>query len=441
MIASATLLLFLAGLFFCLITGYSLVYALLFGLLCFILYARYQKISFGEIFQLLLIGLKKSSNILMIFVLISFLTALWRACGTIPFIVYYGLKIINPKFFIMSVFLLCSFVSFLMGTAFGTASTVGVICMIIATINHIHPVITAGAVLSGIFFGDRCSPMSSSASLVAALTETNLYINIKHMFLTSVLPFAATCLIYFLLGNGVSVTGSADFITGEFPKLFRLDWFVVLPAAVILILCCFRMEVKKVMAVSAALSFLFCVFVQGIPASETIRYMITGFSPASDSPLVPLIRGGGLLSMVQVGLIVSISSSYLGLLDRTGLLTNLQKAIACLSSKLGIFPSACAASLITSAFSCNQTLATMLTYELCRKNYTSNLTLALDLEDSVILLAALIPWSIAASAPLAMIEAGTESIFFAFYLVLVPLCRMVFKGRRMDGLGRPCTEG
>lgn len=430
MVATLTLLLFLAGLILCLATGYSLVYALIFGLLCFITYARYQKISFREIFHLLLVGLKKSSNILMIFVLIGFLTALWRACGTIPFIVYHGLKIINPQFFIMSVFILCSFVSFLMGTAFGTASTVGVICMIIANINNIYPVITAGAVISGIFFGDRCSPMSSSASLVATLTETNLYNNIKNMFMTCIIPFALTCLIYHLLSRDISAANAAADLIEEFPKLFNLDWYVILPAAAILILCCFRLDVKLVMAISAVLSFALCLFTQNLSVSETFTYMFAGFVSTADSSLAPLLKGGGLSSMINVGLIVSISSSYLGLLDRTGLLLNLQKAIGSLSAKFGVFPAACGASVITSAFSCNQTLATMLTYELCRKNYDSAKQLALDLEDSVILLAGLIPWSIAGSAPLAMIGSGTESLLFAFYLMLVPLCR-ILAGKRM----------
>lgn len=436
MISILTLLLFLAGLAICLLTGYSLVYALLFGLVCFISYARYQKISFKEIFSLLLVGLKKSSNILKIFVLIGFLTALWRACGTIPFIVYHGLKIINPQFFIVSVFILCSFVSFLMGTAFGTASTVGVICMIIARINDIQPVITAGAVISGIFFGDRCSPMSSSASLVATLTETNLYTNIKNMFMTSLLPFAATCLLYQLLNGNVSQENQAAAIIDEFPKLFSLDWYVIMPAAAILILCCFRLDVKLVMVISVVLSFILCIFVQKIPASQTISYMIQGYSSVSESPLAPLLKGGGLLSMLNVGLIVSISSSYLGLLDRTGLLLNLQKAIQSLSTRFGIFPASCGASIITSAFSCNQTLSTMLTYELCRKNYTSKTRFALDLEDSVVLLSGLIPWSIAGSAPLAMMDAGTESLMFAFYLMLIPLFRILFKNWMLGGVAK-----
>ena len=132
MVANLTLAAFLGGLVVSLVFGFPLVCALLFGLVLFIAYARYMKIGVRNIAMLLAVGIKKSKNILMIFILIGFLTARWRACGTIPFIVFYGMKLIIPPFFMVSVFFLCCFVSFLMGTSFGTASTVGVICMIMA---------------------------------------------------------------------------------------------------------------------------------------------------------------------------------------------------------------------------------------------------------------------------------------------------------------------
>ena len=91
--------------------------------------------------------------------------------------------------------------------------------------------------------------------------------------------------------------------------------------------------------------------------------MMLGFHPEGGSELIPLISGGGFSSMIEVSLIVMISSSYLGLLEETGLLTNIQSLIRRLSGKLGRFPAVCTASIVTSMFSCNQTLASMLTCE------------------------------------------------------------------------------
>lgn len=444
MLSYIVLAAFLTALFLCLLTGRSLIYALLFGLLCFVAYGRRQKIPFKKIGRLLLDGISKSKNILQIFVLIGIMTALWRACGTIPFIVYYGLQIINPRFFVVSIFLLCCVVSFLLGTSFGTASTVGVIAMILARINNIDPVLTGGAVISGIFFGDRCSPMSSSASLVATLTATNLYDNIKAMFRTAFIPLAATIILYQLLGGGSEVFQSGGDIIADFPKLFSLHWLVSLPAVLILVLALFKLNVKIIMCVSIVASLLLCLFVQGVPLNAIPVLALKGYTSASDSPLIPMISGGGLISMLNVGLIVCISSSYFGILQETGLLSDIQHGIQMLAQKAGRFTSTLLAGIITSVFSCNQTLATMLTYELCRSNYElpsepitgapgSGKALAIDLEDTVILVAALIPWSIAGSAPLASIGADASSLVWAFYLYLVPIWQIVvhtFAGRK-----------
>lgn len=425
MVANLTLAAFLGGLVVSLVFGFPLVCALLFGLVLFIAYARYMKIGVRNIAMLLAVGIKKSKNILMIFILIGFLTALWRACGTIPFIVFYGMKLIIPPFFMVSVFFLCCFVSFLMGTSFGTASTVGVICMIMARLNGASPVLVGGAVLSGIFFGDRCSPMSSSASLVASLTETKLYDNIRRMFLSCIVPFFLTCVLYQLLGGRAESSSGVSGLMDEFHQMFDLSWYVVIPAAVILILCMLKWDVKLVMAISAVLSFLLCLLVQHMEVREVISCMFVGFTPEGDSELVPLLSGGGLFSMINVGLIVLISSSYLGILEETGLLKNIQRILAGMSKKFGRFPAMCAAGIATSMFSCNQTLASMLTCELCRGEYDNKEELALDLEDSVIVLAALIPWSIAGSVPLATIGAGSMSFLFAFYLYLLPGWRIL----------------
>ena len=128
-----TLGLFLAGLGLCIFTGIQILYALLFGLACFSLYTLSRGYSVRETCSMLGEGMGKVKNILIIFVLIGSLTSIWRTCGTIPFILYHAMGLIDPRFFVLCTFLLCSMMSFLTGTSFGTASTMGVICMLIST--------------------------------------------------------------------------------------------------------------------------------------------------------------------------------------------------------------------------------------------------------------------------------------------------------------------
>ena len=134
-------------------------------------------------------GGKRAFVVLEIFLLIGIITGTWIASGTVPAIIYYGIKYMNPNFFILYTFLISCIVSFLLGTSLGTVSTVGVALILMAKGGNINIDIAAGAIIAGAYFGDRCSPMSSSAILVANLTRTNLYTNISNMFKTAVIPF------------------------------------------------------------------------------------------------------------------------------------------------------------------------------------------------------------------------------------------------------------
>ena len=194
-----TLSLFCIVLLVCIVLDISIVYALIAGFLIFIAYGLYKKIPLKELLKEALTGVKTVKNILITFVLIGSLTALWRAGGTIPFIVSYASKLITPKIFLLMTFLLNCMVSFLIGTSFGTAATMGVICATMGATMGINPLMIGGAVLSGTFWGDRCSPISTSALLVSELTKTNIYDNIKTMFKTSMIPTILSCIVYAVL--------------------------------------------------------------------------------------------------------------------------------------------------------------------------------------------------------------------------------------------------
>ena len=227
---------FSAALLLCAALGISVLYALIFGYILFAGYAFKKHYTAAEIAQMSLQGINTVKNILIVFMLIGMLTAVWRAAGTIPLLVTFSAGLIVPSAFFLVVFLLNCLVSVLTGTAFGTAATSGVICMAMAAGAGMNPVYTGGAILSGIFFGDRCSPMSTSALLVSELTETDIFDNIKNMVKTSVVPFAAVCVLYLLMG--LNSAGSL-FDSVQLSLLrgsFKLHWVTALPAALVIIL-------------------------------------------------------------------------------------------------------------------------------------------------------------------------------------------------------------
>ena len=190
----AVLGLFCGILILCIVCNVSIIYALLAGFVIFGCYAKKKGFSVKEILHMAGEGIWKVRNILITFMLIGMLTALWRQAGTIPAIICYTIHFVKPSVFLLMVFLLNSLVSVLTGTSFGTAATVGVVCATMGSVLSVSPWLCGGAILSGIFFGDRCSPVSTSALLVSELTETSIYRNIRNMVRSALIPFVLVCI-------------------------------------------------------------------------------------------------------------------------------------------------------------------------------------------------------------------------------------------------------
>ena len=413
------ILLFSLSLITCLLLKFSVVYALVIGYIIFIIYGLIKRHNLIILIKKSFEGVLTVKNILLVFILIGMITALWRASGTIAFIVYMGSKLVSPSILILLTFLLCSILSVLIGTSLGTAATMGVICVSIGKTMGVNPYYVGGAVLSGIYFGDRCSPMSTSALLIAELTKTNLYTNIKLMIKTSVIPFIVTCLFYLLLGFKSTISNISVNVTEIFKQNYNLNIIVIIPAILIVILSILKINVKKTMLVSIVISFIIAMFIQRDSIVALINYCIFGYHHPNER-LNLMMKGGGILSMVNVSLIVGISSSYSGIFKETKMLVSLKKYLKDFSKKTSSYFVIFLSSIISGAIACNQSLGTILTNELCGE-LVEKQKMAIILENTVILLVGLIPWNIAMGVPLKTIGVGFMSGFFAFYLYFLPL--------------------
>jgi len=413
------ILLFSLSLIFCLLLKYSVIYALIVGYIIFVTYGLIKGHDLKVLIKKSFEGVLTVKNILLVFILIGMITALWRASGTIAFIVYMGSKLISPSILILLTFLLCSILSFLIGTSLGTAATMGFICVSIGKAMGINPYYLGGAVLSGIYFGDRCSPMSTSALLITELTKTNLYTNIKLMLKTSIIPFVTTCLFYLFLGLKSSTSPVGIDATNIFKENYNLNIVVIVPAILIIILSLFKVNVKKTMLVSIVISFIIAMFFQKESVTSLINYCVYGFHHSNEK-LNLMMKGGGILSMLNVGLIVAISSSYSGIFKETKMLVLMKKYLKEFSKKTSNYFVIFLSSIISGAIACNQSLGIILTYELCEE-LEDKQNMAIILENTIVLLAGLIPWNIAMAVPLKTVDIGLMSGLFAFYLYFLPL--------------------
>ena len=416
--------LFACSLLLCVAFEQSILWALAFGYVLFFMYGLKKGHTVREMMHFSWDGIRQIKGMLFIFVLIGMMTGIWRAAGTIPMIIDVATDFLVPSIFIIVVFLLNCLVSVLTGTAFGTVATVGVICMTIGNVMGENPLFVAGAILSGIYFGDRCSPMSTSALLVCELTHMKLFEHIRQMIKTAAIPFAITSIIYIILGFIHTPDKVVNHVTDIFADSFVLNGYTLIPAALIFVLLLLKMKIKPTMFISIVSGIVICAVVQQMSMSEIAATLWGGYV-ADNMQLGAMLDGGGIVSMVNVIAIVCLSSSYFGIFNGTNMLESVQHSVELLADKTTNFFTGTVVSIVAIMISCNQTLAVMLTYQLNKDIYDDDKKTASMLADTAIVIPPLIPWSIACAVPLAAIDAPVASIFFASYLYLLPLAGII----------------
>ncbi len=428
--AAVVFTLFFALLVLCLVKGASIAWALLVLLAGLLLLGRRRGFGARELFDMARRDLPKSMIVLRILAYIGVLTGLWRTSGTIAFFIYHGMRIITPQLFIIITFLLCALLSYALGTSFGVASTAGVVMMALARSGGVSTAVTAGAVLSGIYFGDRGAPTSSCASLVAALTETDLYANVRRMFKTAALPYVLCLGIYTFLSLKNPIASVDDTLLSMLSTHFDVVWYAALPALVMLVLPLFKFPIRRAMEISALTAFVLSVTVQGVDALQALKVAVLGYAP-SDAMLASVLSGGGLVSMKMSFLLIPVAAMCTGLLEGIGITQHVQAAFCAAVKKCGRLGAMHVLSILCSMVLCNQTVVVMMCHQLSAPVYeeegASNEELAMDIANSGVTIAGLVPWCIACAIPLSMLGVGTEALPYASLLYLIPLCYLVTK--------------
>ena len=413
-------------LIFSVINNFFIGYPLFIALIIFGLLSLRRNYFFLDVLKMAYEGGKKSLIVLQVFSLIGILTAMWMSAGTIPAIVYYGIKFMDARFFIFYSFIITSLVSFLLGTAFGTVSTIGVAIIVMAKSGDINLAIVTGAIMSGAYFGDRCSPMSSSATLISNLTATNIFDNIKKMFNTGKFPFIITTILYLGLSLENPMIVNNITIDKDLSRVFNIGLLSFTPAIIILVASFFRVKVKKSMTLSIIGALFISHVVEGFSFNDLLKFSIFGFN--LDDGLIEgnILNRGGFFSMVKAGVIVFISCSIAGILNGTQMLNSFQEIYRKAQSRFQLFFYTVITSILTSVFGCNQTISIVLTEQLLRNSYSnsshSKELLSIDLENTTVIVAPLIPWNIGAYIATTTLGVSLYAFIpYAFYLYLIPL--------------------
>ena len=382
--------LFLGAMVVCLITGQSFLWALGLGLVLFAVHGHKRGRSLRAMWDMAWSEGRRVLIVLRIFVFIGAITALWRASGTIVFFIYYGVQAISPRLFVLVAFLLTALISYALGTSFGVIGTAGIVLMALARSGGVSEAVTAGAVLSGAYFGDRCSPASSSAALVAAETETKLYDNLRNMFRTGALPVLLTAGVYAVLSVRHPITAVDESLLQALRDSAVISLWALLPAVIMLVLPLVKVPVTLSIALSVAAAGAVSIFVQGMSLWAMLKTTVLGYYPAAGQ-LKDILSGGGIVSMVKPAALVFTTGLLAGLLDGIGVLKGATGLVDRLAVRCGRFAASVVVSLGAGMIFCNQSVMIVMGNQLLHRSYTDRNEQAVDMENSGIVLSALIP--------------------------------------------------
>ena len=399
----------------------SLIIGFAVGLVAFTLVGMRRGYSIRELWKMSQSTLKSAMVVVSLLVLIGCITGLWRACGTIPYFICLGIQLITPNFFILFAFLLPMALSYALGTSLGVTGTLGVILMALARSGGVSEAMTAGAIMSGAYFGDRGSPSSSCANLVAAITRSNFYDNIRQMFKTVAIPTVLSLLIFTYFSFRNPIVSVDNTLIAMFRENYDISLWTVLPAVVIVILPLLRVNVRWVMGICIAVSAVLAAVLQHMNILEILRCCILGYAPAAPE-LRAILGGGGMISMLSFCIIVIIGSLYAGIFNGTGLLEGVKAKSGALEKKAGRFPAMAFSSLPIIGIFSSQAGAIIMVNSIWESFYDDPQELAQDIANSVVVLVGVVPWSSPYLGMAAMLGVGMEAIPYCVLLFAIPIC-------------------
>jgi NhaC family Na+:H+ antiporter len=271
-------------------------------------------------------GIASGMDAIIILLIVGALVGTWISGGVVPSLIYYGLKVIHPSIFLLATLVICSLTSIATGTSWGTAGTAGIAMMGIGAGLGIPAPMTAGAVLSGAYFGDKLSPLSDSTILTASMAEIDVMDHIKGMLPASIIGYSIAAIGFTIAGFSVTAQGNADLgqvqaVMNAIDGMFNVSLLCLVPMALVVVLLVMRKPSIPVITFGAVLGIIWGIVFQGLAPAEAIA---TAWSQIpKDTGLVfidNILSRGGMSSMLWSLGIIIFGLGFGGLLDHIGVL-------------------------------------------------------------------------------------------------------------------------
>ncbi|RZS90493.1 Na+/H+ antiporter NhaC [Aquimarina brevivitae] len=430
-------------------------FVLLLGAAVAAIVGYFNKVSYEQMMEEVAKNLKSTSGAILILLMVGALAGTWLISGIIPAMIYYGLQILNPTIFLAACVIICAIISIATGSSWTTSATVGIALIGIGGALDISLGMTAGAVLSGAYFGDKMSPLSDTTNLAPAMAGGDLFSHIKYMTYTTVPTIVITLIVFIIIGLAIDTSGSADTsaLLNDLKAVFNINgWLFIVPIVVILLI------IKKTPPLIALLTGtilggIFALIFQpdivaqaagvkhldAISSYKGVMNAITVETTiATDNEVLSdLFTAKGMYGMLGTIWLIVCAMVFGGVMDAIGALARISKALLGLfDSVFGLFASTVASCLALNVTASDQYLAIVVPGKMYAQAFKDKglapENLSRTLEDSGTVTSVLVPWNTCGAYQSGVLGVPVIDYFaFAIFNWLSPFMTLIFAAFRI----------
>ena len=415
----------------------------------------FNKVSFDQMLEEVAVNIKSTAGAILILLMVGALAGTWLISGVIPTMIYYGLQVLNPTIFLASCVIICSIISVATGSSWTTSATVGIALIGIANALGVPLGMTAGAILSGAYFGDKISPLSDTTNLAPAMAGTDLFTHIRYMLYTTVPTMIITLIVFIIIGLNIETTGTADthlILEAVKESINVSPWLFLVPIIVVVLiikktpplialligtllaaLAAIIFQPNIVAAIGGGSSLTFENGYKGIMNAITVKTNI----PTENAALEDLFSSGGMSGMLNTIWLILCAMTFGGIMDAIGALSTISKALLKLfDTTFGLFASTVVSCLALNVTASDQYLAIVIPGKMYAKAFKDKglapENLSRTLEDSGTVTSVLVPWNTCGAYHSGVL--GVDTLHYAGYAVfnwLSPFMTLLFAGFRI----------
>jgi len=433
-------------------TGGPNQFALIFAGVIAALIGFKHKISYQEMLEAVNDNVKSTGSAIFILLMVGALAGTWLISGIIPTMIYYGLKILNPTFFLAAALIISSIISLATGSSWTTTATIGIALMGIGKALGLPLGMIAGAVLSGAYFGDKMSPLSDTTNLAPAMAGTDVFTHVKYMTYTTVPSITITLIIFLFLGFNHTGTELQDTsaLLDSIQNTFNITPILFIVPVLVIVMIIKKAKPLTALFIGTVLAGVLAVIFQPeiimqITESDTLDFnsAYKGVINAMvDSVYIPsgneildeneLFSAGGMSGMLSTIWLILCAMFFGGIMQEIGALQKISDTLLSVAnSTFGLFASTTATCIFFNGTASDQYLAIVVPGKMYQKAFQDKglapENLSRTLEDSGTVTSILFPWNTGGAYQSKTLGVGTvEYVWYAFFNLISPIMTLIF---------------